>query len=99
MVSNKQTNGVRLNWELPDSCYGETDIVIEIVETGTKYRVTKESTFIDVLGLDEGKAYTARFSMMYRDEDLGISIPYVFTTDTKWVIEDTKVQTTFDSIG
>ncbi|KAL3832342.1 hypothetical protein ACJMK2_023994 [Sinanodonta woodiana] len=77
-TSNVQTNGVRLNWELPDSCYGETDILIEVADT--KYRVTKVSNFIDVIGLEEGKTYTARFSMQYRYEDLGIYAQFTFST-------------------
>ncbi|KAL3832352.1 hypothetical protein ACJMK2_024004 [Sinanodonta woodiana] len=79
-TSNVQADGVRLNWELPDSCYSETDIVIEIAETGTKFKVAKESNFVDITGLEEGKAYTARFRMLYRTEDLGINAQFTFTT-------------------
>ncbi|KAK3603163.1 hypothetical protein CHS0354_042996 [Potamilus streckersoni] len=83
MVSSKQTNGVRLNWELPDSCYGETDLLIEIIETGAKYRVTKEVNFVDVLGLDEGKTYTARICMLYQNDDLGHCVSFTFATAEK----------------
>ncbi|KAK3603134.1 hypothetical protein CHS0354_042956 [Potamilus streckersoni] len=86
-VAKSNSNGVRLEWDLPktESCYGRTDIVVILYlkDGSTKvYTVSRNTTFLDIIGLDPDKGYTAAFSLGYGEQRMG-NMQFSFQTAAK----------------
>ncbi|KAK3603169.1 hypothetical protein CHS0354_043002, partial [Potamilus streckersoni] len=88
-VAKNNANGVRLEWDLPktESCYGRTDIVVILYmqDGSTKvYTVSRNTTSVDIIGLDPEKGYTAAFSLGYGERRMG-NMSFSFQTAAKEV--------------
>ncbi|KAL3832351.1 hypothetical protein ACJMK2_024003, partial [Sinanodonta woodiana] len=86
-VAKSNYNGVRLEWDLPktQSCYGRTEIVVILyMKDGSNkvYTVSRNTTFVDIIGLDPEKDYTVAFSLGYGEQTMG-HVPFSFQTAAK----------------
>ncbi|KAK3600804.1 hypothetical protein CHS0354_020481 [Potamilus streckersoni] len=83
-VTENNANSVRLEWDLPEteSCYGRTDIVIVLYvhDGSTKvYTVSRNTKFVDIIGLDASRDYNVSFSLGFEGQRFG-NLPYTFRT-------------------
>ncbi|KAK3600800.1 hypothetical protein CHS0354_020477 [Potamilus streckersoni] len=97
-VTESNAHSVRLEWDLPEteSCYGRTDIVIVLYvhDVSTKvYTVSRNTKFIDMVGLEASLEYKVVFSLGYGEQRLG-NMPYTFRT-----AEEDKSGTTGGIVG
>ncbi|KAL3832344.1 hypothetical protein ACJMK2_023996 [Sinanodonta woodiana] len=86
-VAKSNSNGVRLEWDLPktQSCYGRTEIVVILYlkDGSTKvYTVSRNTTFVDIIGLDPENDYRVNFSLGYGEQRMG-NMPFSFQTAAK----------------
>ncbi|KAL3832350.1 hypothetical protein ACJMK2_024002 [Sinanodonta woodiana] len=86
-VAKSNANGVRLEWDLPktQSCYGRTEIVVILYlkDGATKvYTVSRNTTFVDIIGLDPERDYKVNFSLGYGEQRMG-NMPFSFQTAAK----------------
>ncbi|KAK3588467.1 hypothetical protein CHS0354_004681 [Potamilus streckersoni] len=83
-VAQNLPNGVRLAWDFPEteSCYGRTDIgiILYMLDGTTKlYTVSRNTNFVDIVGLNPGNNYEVAFSLQYGSQRM-VNMPFSFKT-------------------